>query len=115
MVQVPPWSFLWKLTLGHVIFECKRHYSYGDDGGDDENLVVASLFSNLSKNCSDVSPYVVTAHVVVTNVFGSDFESIEDRSGSSFLQEVCHALLCVMYPSQIFEVLPQSALRRTNR
>ena len=30
------------------MFECKRHYSYGDDGGDDENLV-ASLFSNLSK------------------------------------------------------------------
>jgi hypothetical protein len=102
------------LILGHVIFESKRHYSYGDDGGDDENSV-ASLFSNLSKNCSDVSPYVVTAHVVVTNVFGSDFESVEDRSGSSFLQEVCHALLCVMCPSQIFKVLPQSALRRTNR
>ena len=82
LVQVPPWSFLWKLVLGHVIFECKRH---GDGGGDDENLV-ASPFSNLSKNCSYVSPYVVPVHVAVTDVFGSDFGSIEGRSGSSFLQ-----------------------------
>ena len=78
------------------MFECKRHYSYDDDGGDDENLV-ASPFSSLSKNYSELSPYDVPVHVAVTNVFGSDFESIEDRSGSSFLQEVCHAPPWVMY------------------
>jgi hypothetical protein len=89
-------EFLWKLVLGHVMFECKRHYSYDDGGGDDENLV-ASPFSSLSKNYSELSPYDVPVHVAVTNVFGSDFESIEDRSGSSFLQEVCHAPPWVMY------------------
>ena len=97
-VQVPSWSFLSKLVLGYVIFECKRHYSYGDDSGDDENLV-ASPFSILSKNCSDDSPYVVPVHVaVVTNVFGSDFGPLKIvRAPVSFKKYVTRYLaLCAL-------------------
>jgi hypothetical protein len=61
---------------------------------DDESLI-APPFSSLSNFCSEVSPYEVPVHVAVTSVFDSDFGSIEDRSGSSFLQEVCHAPLAL--------------------
>jgi hypothetical protein len=70
---------------------------------DDESLI-ASPFSSRSKNYSEVSPYDVPVHVAVTNVFDSDIGSIEDHSGSSFLQEVCHAPPCVMYTSQISNI-----------
>jgi len=115
-VQVPRWSFLRKLVLGLVIFECKRHYFYDDEGDDNDNLVT-SPFSSLSNFCSDVSPYDVPVHwhVAVANDFGSDFGSIEDRSGSSFLQEVCHAPPCVMYTPQLFEVGTSAVSAKTNK